>query len=161
MSEHMFGVTRHKLSARDVARRDRICREEGGYGYTQVDDSPAHGNRWIGWFVGPNRGEPFNRQLADRVLARIKKKEHVLHDCGGTVLTASLPSRPDWDQFSRGVIASGILVINRNKAEYQCCDRCGAFSFDDELPTGTNYAANMAAWDNGDDRSPDAVGEDR
>jgi hypothetical protein len=73
MSEHMFGVEHRKLSAREVARRDRICRADGGYGYTQIDDShgTAAGGRWIGWYSGPNRGEPFDRDLAARVLAHV------------------------------------------------------------------------------------------
>lgn len=76
MSEYMFGVTHRKLSARECKRRDRICQDEGGYGYSQIDDShgTADGGRWIGWFSGPNRGEPFDGQLAARVLARVEKK---------------------------------------------------------------------------------------
>lgn len=70
MSEHMFGVTRGKLSRDEVKRRDRICRELGGYGFTQIDEShgTAHGGRWIGWFSGPNRGDPFDRVFAREVL---------------------------------------------------------------------------------------------
>ena len=75
MSEFMFGVTHQKVSARESARRDRVCRAEGGYGYSQIDDShgTAEGGRWIGWFSAPNRGEPFDGQLADRVFARLDR----------------------------------------------------------------------------------------
>lgn len=74
MSEHMFGVTRRRLPAAEVKRRDRICRKHGGYGYTQYDEShgTAHGGRWIGWFSGPNRGDPFDRQLAHAVMAEVE-----------------------------------------------------------------------------------------
>lgn len=68
MSEFMFGVYRGKLSARECARRDRICRDEGGYGYTQIND-PGQG--WIGWYTGPNLGAPFDGDLAARVTARV------------------------------------------------------------------------------------------
>lgn len=73
MNEYMFGTTRGKTPAREAQRRDRICRAEGGYGFTQIDEShgTAEGGRWIGWYSGPNRGEPFDGQLAARVLARV------------------------------------------------------------------------------------------
>jgi hypothetical protein len=74
--EYLFGTHKGKLSTRETARRHRICREEGGYGYTQIDNS--HGTAlpngdWIGWFSGPNRGEPFNSDLAQRVMDRVQK----------------------------------------------------------------------------------------
>lgn len=73
MSEYLFGTVHHKLSAREVWRRDRICREEGGYGFSQIDEShgTAAGGRWLGWYSGPNRGNPFDQELAARVLARV------------------------------------------------------------------------------------------
>lgn len=73
MAEYMFGVTRRKLSAPVVKRRDRICTEEGGWGYTQINESHGtdHRGRWVGWFTGPNRGEPFDGDLAARVYARV------------------------------------------------------------------------------------------
>jgi hypothetical protein len=76
MSEHMFGLTRQKLPVEEIKRRDRICREEGGYGFTQIDESygTAIGGRWLGWFSGPNHGEPFDGDLARRVLARVEKE---------------------------------------------------------------------------------------
>lgn len=73
MSDHMFGVVRGRVSAREVKRRDRICRAHGGYGYTQMDRShgTAHGGDWLGWYSAPNRGEPFDRSLAREVLAAV------------------------------------------------------------------------------------------
>jgi hypothetical protein len=82
MSEFLFGQCRGKVSAREAKRRTRICREEGGYGYSQYDESHGTaqpGGRWIGWFSGPNYGAPFDRDLERRVLARVDRKgEH--HD---------------------------------------------------------------------------------
>ena len=69
MSEYMWGVTHDKVSRREFLRRDRACRNAGGYGYTQIDESygTADGGRWLGWFSGPNRGEPFDSDLVIRV----------------------------------------------------------------------------------------------
>ena len=38
------------------------------------------------------------------------------------------------------------------------CERCHAFTHDfaAEVPTGTDEAANRAAWDEGEEQSPDA-----
>lgn len=82
MSEHMFAVERTRLSRREVARRDRICRAEGGYGYTQIDDShgTAEGGRWIGWYSGPNLGEPHDSAFARRVLARVVAEFEALEE---------------------------------------------------------------------------------
>lgn len=43
---------------------------------------------------------------------------------------------------------------------HTACSECHAFQYDyveGPFPTGTDEAANRAAWDAGDDRSPDAV----
>jgi hypothetical protein len=42
------------------------------------------------------------------------------------------------------------------ETRHKYCDRCGAFTYDldADLPTGTDRAANRAAYDNGDDESP-------
>ena len=58
------------------------------------------------------------------------------HVCGGTILTGG----------------SG-------QQAHSYCDRCGAFAYDytdEELPSGTDPKANRAAWDAGDDTSPEA-----
>lgn len=70
MSEYLFGVTREKLSARECKRRDRICCEEGGWGYTQAN---IPGTGWQGWFSAPNRGSPFDADLERRVLERVER----------------------------------------------------------------------------------------
>jgi len=65
MSEYMFSVTKRRLPMRVANRRDRICQKHGGYGYTQINQADG---TWLGWFSGPNRGEPFDTSLANRVL---------------------------------------------------------------------------------------------
>jgi hypothetical protein len=60
------------------------------------------------------------------------------HICGGTILDGGLGSP---------------------EAEHRYCDRCGAFRYgsDDELPDGTDREANRAAFEDGEDASPDAA----
>ena len=67
MHAYFFGLHYGKLPPREVARRDRIARRHGAYGYVQV----RRDGRWIGYFEAPNMGEPFNRDLAARVLADV------------------------------------------------------------------------------------------
>lgn len=57
------------------------------------------------------------------------------HECGGT-----------------------IIVGGSGEYEHQCCTRCGAYTYDmgGEVPSGTDAAANQAAYDTGDYCSPDA-----
>ncbi len=73
MSEYNFGdSTKRRLSDTEVITRDRICRNYGGNGYTQTRQ-PGQG--WMGWFSAPNRGEPFDGQLAARVMAAVRIAE--------------------------------------------------------------------------------------
>ncbi len=67
----MFGVQRGKQSAAAVAAKDRICKEEGGHGYI-YENIPGTGLQ--GWYTGPNRGAPFDGELAQRVLARVARE---------------------------------------------------------------------------------------
>lgn len=74
MAEYTFGVSRRydrPTPAREAQRRDRICRREGGYGWTEIDSGHRGTGPWLGWYSGPNRGEPFDRQLAARVLTAV------------------------------------------------------------------------------------------
>ena len=75
MSEYLFGVSRVRVSKKEAARRDRICKKHGGYGYNQIDESHGtqEGGRWVGWYAGPNRGAPFDGQLASAVLAEVER----------------------------------------------------------------------------------------
>lgn len=58
------------------------------------------------------------------------------HDCGGTILWSS-----------------------SNGESYYYCDTCGAFRYESEgeegLPSGTDSAANQAAFDGGKTESPE------
>lgn len=74
MSEYMFGVSRgQKLTPAQVRRRDRIAREQGAHGYIYTT-IPGSGR--MGWYTGPNLGEPFDRRLAARVLDAVETAEH-------------------------------------------------------------------------------------
>lgn len=73
MGEHMFGVGKGHLS-KAVAK---IAAREGAtlVNYTDAQDNCGYGCKPYTcprsrrhWFVGPNRGEPFNGALARRVL---------------------------------------------------------------------------------------------
>jgi hypothetical protein len=69
MSEYMWGGSAEyapKIPDRKVTRRDRIARKIGGpaCGFVQIHDPTG---RWKSWFYGPNRGEPFDRQLAAEI----------------------------------------------------------------------------------------------
>mgnify|MGYP001145623081 CR=1 FL=1 len=79
MSEYCFGVTYDKPAKREAERWDRICKQEGGFGYTEVNRKEGdcigiNNGRYQGWFVGPNYGAPFDEQLAQRVFDRIDGK---------------------------------------------------------------------------------------
>ena len=65
----MFGITRRKLTRAQIAVRTQICRAEGGYGYQQ--SSQGRHRLYVGWYSGPNLGDPFDRDLARRVLDRV------------------------------------------------------------------------------------------
>ncbi len=67
------------------------------------------------------------------------------HTCGGTIIRHGSPD-PAADP-----------------RDYLYCDRCGAFRYfgeeeeeEDGPPSGTDREANRAAWDDGDDASPEA-----
>jgi hypothetical protein len=72
MSEHMWGVTQLKPSRSQAERFDRICRECGGYGFSEINLNDKLG-AYKGWFSGPNRGHPFDRLMENNVEAAIKK----------------------------------------------------------------------------------------
>lgn len=56
------------------------------------------------------------------------------HDCGGTILTE--PAHDGYDS-------------------HEYCDACGAYAYEGEVPHGTDAAANRAARDAGEERSPE------
>ena len=66
MSVYMWGVSAEfapKIPDKEATRRDRIARKIGGpsCGFVQIHEPTG---RYNSWFYGPNRGEPFDRQLA-------------------------------------------------------------------------------------------------
>lgn len=70
MSDYMFGIIRgRKPSDERIREMNRICREEGGYGFIWYRD--PNGSSY-GWFTGPNFGNPFDKDLRDRVLKRLE-----------------------------------------------------------------------------------------
>ena len=79
MSEFMWGITYKKPSRANAKKMDRICREEGGWGFNEVNVTAGftpgiNNGRYQGWFAGPNHGEPYNSDLAKRVNERIKRE---------------------------------------------------------------------------------------
>ena len=73
----MFGITHEKPTKAEAARWDRICKEEGGYGFIEVnrrrgEDPGTNHGAYQGWFTGPNLGAPFDQALAVAVEIRIK-----------------------------------------------------------------------------------------
>ena len=79
MSVFMWGATTQKPSRAKAKKMDRICWEEGGDGFDEVNVTAGftpgiNNGRYQGWFCGPNRGYTHNRDLARRV-AEQKKKE--------------------------------------------------------------------------------------
>jgi len=65
MSEHFFAVG-SPVNSKVAKARDRIAREVGGpgCGFTSVD---LPGTR-SSWGFCPNRGEPFDSELADKII---------------------------------------------------------------------------------------------
>ena len=79
MSEFMWGITYKKPSRANAKKMDRICREEGGWGFDEVNvkegTTPGINNgRYQGCFYGPNYGSPHDKDLARRVRQRIDKE---------------------------------------------------------------------------------------
>lgn len=68
MSEYMFGITRKRMTLRERKQANEIAKRHGA-SFIAAD---IPGNETKGWFVGPNLGEPFDRQLRDAVMADIK-----------------------------------------------------------------------------------------
>ena len=79
MSEYMWGVSYQRPSRAKARKMDRICQEEGGYGLNEVNVHEGrtlgvNNGKYQGWFCGPNRGCPFDDQLAARVSERVRKE---------------------------------------------------------------------------------------
>lgn len=79
MSEYCFNLLFDKPSRNAAKTIDRICKDEGGWGFNELNvkegEHPwCNSGRYQGWCVGPNRGSPFDQDLADRVSSRIAKE---------------------------------------------------------------------------------------
>ena len=75
-NEFMFLLTTQKPTRANARKMQRICEEEGGYHFAEANvqegEAPGINNgRYQGWFVGPNRGNPFDQRLRDAIKARI------------------------------------------------------------------------------------------
>jgi len=73
----MFGVQYQRPSRAEATRWNKVAREVmgrlGGYTEVNVKEGTAlsiNNGRYQGWFVGPNRGEPFDSQAAEETLRR-------------------------------------------------------------------------------------------
>ena len=73
MSEYMFGTFRpgRPLPMKLQKQVENICKKHGGWG---LNGGNIPGQGWLYWFVAPNRGEPFDRELRDVVLGELKQK---------------------------------------------------------------------------------------
>jgi len=81
MSEYMWVIGRRKPPRKIARAMDRICREEGGYGFVEFNvregSKPDTNNgQYLSWLEGPNRGAPFDGDLQRRVTDRIKRELH-------------------------------------------------------------------------------------
>lgn len=65
MSEYFFAVGHLPVPAKVARKRDTIAREVGGKGCGYVAAKLPDGHR--SWGFGPNRGHPFDGDLAQRV----------------------------------------------------------------------------------------------
>ena len=67
MSEYHFGYGHGRLSAAEFQRIKHVAKENG-VTFTSVN-RPKEG--WVYWFAGPDAGEPFNDELAKKVMAEV------------------------------------------------------------------------------------------
>lgn len=72
-NENMFGVTRVRPTKKQVKILDKIAKEEGAYEFIWI----LNAGQPLGWFVGPNRGFPFDRDMSERVLSKVKSNPDV------------------------------------------------------------------------------------
>lgn len=80
MSVFQFGIQTIKPTRKQAKIMHKVCIDEGGYGYNEVNVKPNqrpeinHG-QYQGWFSGPNLGNPFDRDLAQRVSETLNCEE--------------------------------------------------------------------------------------
>lgn len=70
MVEYHFGVVQYRhIPTNDVESIDKIARKHDCT-FVQIKDG---GGKWLSWFSGPNRGDPFNGALAETVLSEVER----------------------------------------------------------------------------------------
>jgi len=111
MSYYMWGLIFGKPTRAKARMMNRICREEGGYGLNEVNlregASPGINNgRYQGWFSGPNRGNPYDEQLATRVAERIKEELNSLRT--PDLCQAAVTQPPEALQYVPAPLRSGL-----------------------------------------------------
>jgi len=79
MSELCFHVMHTKPTRKQAKRIERIVIDEGGWAFkvlnvTQGDEPWCNNGHYQGWCTGPNRGAPWDQELAARVAERIAKE---------------------------------------------------------------------------------------
>lgn len=65
MSEYIFGLTKEVITEKEGKRRDEIAQK---FGATFVGPISFPDGTTRGWFVGPNRGHPFDNDLRRNVM---------------------------------------------------------------------------------------------
>lgn len=76
MSDYMFLSGRGRITD-SVARRVRLIARAHGAEFVHVN---LPGDGWRFWFVGPNRGFPFDRALENEVADSLRKKGLLSND---------------------------------------------------------------------------------
>jgi hypothetical protein len=69
MNENIFGITRRKMSQRDISRANRIAKRHGAW----LVCATLPGTGWQAWFCSRNYGEPSNTRTRDAVMADIRE----------------------------------------------------------------------------------------
>ena len=67
MSEYHFGYGHGRLSPQEYQRIADIIRKHG----MTITNAKRPGEGWVYWFAAPDRGEPFNDELAKAVMAEV------------------------------------------------------------------------------------------
>lgn len=63
MAQHMFGCGRGRINNKIATRANEVARRHGAV----LNNINNPGQGWIYWFAGPNRGDPFDRAMANAV----------------------------------------------------------------------------------------------
>ena len=69
MSEYMFAPTKKKITKTTARKLNAIARRHGA---DFVGPVRIPGNDLTGWFAGPNRGFPFDREMHEAVMRDVE-----------------------------------------------------------------------------------------